>query len=144
MTPTEADLLGKRIINCWRGGPPLAEWVEELTPLELGQAGTTYARLKRQLEHAPSIARFMAEYRTLDTHDASTRPVPCGWCSDGWVETRPHEFRGWVYSGVEPCPHCAEGRARAGSRVWAGAGERRFVSEQEAVRLVASHKENPT
>lgn len=63
MTRDEATELAKRIINCWRGGPPLAEWIEELLPLDNGMASTTFVRLRRTLEHAPSVARFLAEYR---------------------------------------------------------------------------------
>jgi hypothetical protein len=59
----EATDLAKRIINCWRGGPPLTEWIDELKRLDAGMAGTAYIRLRREHEHAPSIARFLAEYR---------------------------------------------------------------------------------
>lgn len=88
MTPTEADQLAKRIINCWHGGPPITEWREELTPLDHGQAGTALARLKRTSEHAPTIARFLTEYRALSMVDGgSYTKSPCSACSDtGWLE----------------------------------------------------------
>lgn len=85
MRNDEADYLAKRIINMWRGGPPLAEWVEFLTELDAGQAGTVFARLTRTREHAPTIATFLAEYRALDTHDASNRPTPCPDCDHGRI-----------------------------------------------------------
>lgn len=119
MTPAEADALAKRIINSFRGGPPLADWVEELTRLDAGRAGTAYARLRATLDHAPTIARFMVEYNALDTERPGTRP-PCGDCGDtGWIDA---PDRVWpderTSSQVKPCPHCDEGRKRAGSRVW--------------------------
>lgn len=63
MTRDEAEQLAKRIINTWRGGPPLADWVQILEPLEHGYAGTTYVRLRAQDENPPTIARFLATYR---------------------------------------------------------------------------------
>lgn len=141
MTPAEADDLAKRIINCWRGGPPLTEWRDELVQLDAGQAGTTYARLKRDLEHAPSIARFIAEYRALDTHDGGNRPAKCGVCGDsGWIEAQRHQSHGQVYSGWAPCVYCAEGRAREASVTWTKSPPRTFLTDRDADRLLAAMK----
>ncbi len=143
MTHDEADAIAKRIINCWRGGPPLTEWIEELQRLDAGTAGTTYARLKRTSEHAPSIAKFIAEYNALDTHDASTKAAKCGWCDDtGWTETRRHQARAQVYAGWEPCTRCSEGRAREVSETWTKSPPRDFITDAEADRLIAAIKAN--
>ena len=76
MTAQEADDLAKRIINAWRGGPPLNDWREELARLDAGMAGTAFVRLRRTIEDAPSIARFLAEYRAVRGPDIieSARP----------------------------------------------------------------------
>jgi hypothetical protein len=141
MTREEASELAKRIINCWRGGPPLAEWTDELQRLDAGQAGTAYVRLKRELENAPSIARFIAEYRALNTHDGGNVKPKCGWCSDGgWIPTQRHEFKGGVYSGVEPCTHCPTGAGCRESQTWRTTGMRHFVSDAEAERIIAAAK----
>src|SRR5690606_18933814 len=115
MTDTEGDDLAKRIINAFRGGPPLAEWRDVLAKLDAGRAGTAFVRLRGQLDYAPSIARFMAEYRALDTHDASTR-THCDTCGgSGWAPA-PDRQDGTVTRTVEcdqcqptdtaPCPVC--------------------------------------
>ena len=139
MTPAEADELGKRIINNWRGGPPLAEWREELAELDAGKAGTAYVRLRRTLEHAPSIARFIAEYKSLDTDDASTKDK-CGWCANGWTETQRHLAHGHPYYGWQPCNRCNEGRANETSEAWTKSPIRQFISDAEADRLIAALK----
>lgn len=122
MTETEATELAKRIINTWRGGPNLQDWTEELTTLNQGQAGTTYHRLRRTLEHAPSVARFLAEYRTLDTTDASTRP-DCSHCDrTGWTPTD-DLILDWMhnrprrYTQVQPCT-CPAGDQAQRSNTW--------------------------
>jgi hypothetical protein len=110
MTPDEADHLGKRIINSFRGGPPLTDWREVLEPLDAGKAGTAYMRL-RSATDAPSVKQFMDEYRKLDTTPTTTTG-PCTRCDDTRFVPGPdivhnagtdHERR---YSTVEPCRHC--------------------------------------
>jgi hypothetical protein len=137
MTPTEADELGKRIINAWKSGPPLTEWREELQALDTGQAGTAFVRLKRTLEHAPTIARFLAEYRSLETHDASNPEMMCGWCSNsGWVASESHyEHKGHAYTAAMPCANCSHGRVAAESQTWQKARDRRPITETEVARL---------
>lgn len=142
MNRDTADVLAKRIINCWRGGPPLVEWIDELERLDEGPAGTTFVRLRRSIEHAPSIARFMAEYNSLHTDDASTRGPVCGWCDNtGWTQTRPHQAHGVAYSGVEPCDRCDEGRARRNSDAWTKSAPRDFISDAEATRLETAEQQ---
>lgn len=125
MTPDEADQLAKRIINTWHGGPPLAEWRDTLTELDAGTAGTTYVRLRAELDHAPSIARYLSEYRTL--HTPANDPIRhhCHHChGTGWltcVDDRRHGYwcrhRGTPPEtegdcgchAVTPCPSCPAG-----------------------------------
>jgi hypothetical protein len=137
MTPTEADELGKRIINAFHGGPPLSEWREELLLLDAGQAGTTYARLKRTLEHAPTIARFLTEYRSLQTHDASNPENMCASCANsGWVAAEHHfEHKAHPYTAAEPCTNCGFGRLAAGSQTWQKAATRKPISELRVAEL---------
>lgn len=137
MTAAEADELAKRIINAWHGGPPLAEWREELAPLDAGQAGTAYVRLKRTLEHAPSIARFLAEYRSLTMHDASNPENKCPSCSNsGWVAAEHHfEHRSHPYSAAQPCTYCEFGRIAAGSQTWQKAPALQPISELRVAEL---------
>lgn len=143
MTRDEADALAKRIINCWRGGPPLEEWRAELERLDAGTAGTTYARLKRSLEHAPSIARFLSEYKTIDTDDASTRER-CGECGgSGWVAGQSSFVKsGHVYSHALPCLSCPAGAAAGASRLFRDAPEYDLISNEEADRLLAALRES--
>ena len=130
MTPDAADFLAKRIINTWRGGPPITEWREQLTQLDEGQAGTAFARLRGQLDNAPSIARFMSEYRSLHTASADDK---CGDCANsGWVpielpngDTAWYEHNGQQYTGAKPC-RCRHGQTAAASKTWTEATRRRI------------------
>lgn len=119
MTPTDADTLAKRIINTWRGGPPLRDWTEVLTPLDAGRAGTAYARLRARNDHPPSIAQYIAEYNQLDTARPGEHD-PCGDCnSTGWIDAPDRHWpEGRTSTQMKPCPYCDEGRARAASRIW--------------------------
>lgn len=144
MTSDQADQLAKRIINCWRGGPPLAEWRDLLATLDEGAAGTAFVRLRNELDNAPSIARFRQECNALRTHDTPTRigEPDCGWCDDtGWTETAVHTDGHHAYSGVKPCSHCSEGSQRAASQTWTGSRPRHFVGEAEAARLLAAERQ---
>jgi hypothetical protein len=113
MNEHDADAIAKRIINTWHSGPRLTEWVEVLAGLDAGTAGTAYIRCRNELEHAPSIAKFIAVYRSL--HTATTHPVDrptCGACDGtGFVDapnlTTPD---GRSYTQVDRCPHCTNGR----------------------------------
>lgn len=111
MTPDEADALGKRIINNWRGGPPLVEWIDALVPLHAGQAGTTFIRLRDELEHAPSIAKFRQTYRGIHTRETDERCEACG--GNGTVTGPTFDRNGHTYTSAIPCPSCEAGRAAA-------------------------------
>lgn len=103
VTPTEADTLAKRIINTWRGGPPLTEWIDVLGPLEAGRAGTAFVRLRGDSENPPSIARFRQVYASLHTASSDAKCASCG--GDGWVTATPVERWGVEYRTARPC-HC--------------------------------------
>ena len=122
MTTDEANDLAKRIINTWRSGPPLDVWREELARLDAGTAGTAYAKLRRTIEHAPSIARFLAEYNSLSTDRPDDRP-PCLLCDNsGWIQATdlvmPDERR---YTTVRPC-QCHHGQEAERSSAWTKRG----------------------
>lgn len=115
MTPEAADGLARRIINCWRGGPPLAEWVQALLPLDEGTAGTAFIRLQRTLEHAPTIAKFIATCNSLHTatNDPYRSEPKCPRCDDNgsigvWLTT--HPVKGtrlqYPYRFAFCCPNC--------------------------------------
>jgi hypothetical protein len=139
MSPEAADALAKRIINLWRGGPPLTEWRELLTTLDEGRAGTALVRLRNELTDPPSIARFRSEYKSIhgDPPHRGIGEHDCHWCQDtGWTETAPLEAHGGhVYTGWKPCTRCDEGRTRETSETWTKSPVRRFVSDDEAQRL---------
>ncbi len=93
MTRQDATDLATLIVQTWRGGPQATVWEDELGNLHTNQARTTYEKLRRTLEHAPSIARFLAEYRAL-TQTPDERPG-CGHCNhSGWIEIVDHRRHG--------------------------------------------------
>lgn len=117
MEYSEAMALLVRIENQWH--TPrwtqvlLDDWREELEKLEAGPAGTAYARLRAKMEHRPNIAQYLAEYRQVRPHDASTRR-DCPRCDNtGWQPVigpdgelaRTHALTGLPdgYSAVTPC-----------------------------------------
>jgi len=123
----QARELAARIHSTWAGGPTAEVWVEELLPLDEGTAGTTLVRLRRELERAPSVAKFLDRYRGLSTRSATAR-VECVMCDgEGWVTSSESPVRSMVrdddgnlvaaegekfehrYSYVTPCT-CEAGR----------------------------------
>lgn len=123
MTPHAAETLAVKISQTWPRSAPVDVWVEDLADLDEGAAGTTFIRLRRELQHPPSIAQFRTAVRALDTTDASTRPAPCSRCDDtGWIDApdriqhagTDHERRS---TQVQPC-NCTEGSRRRASTVW--------------------------
>jgi hypothetical protein len=135
MTPTEATELAKRIINCWTGGPPLREWIDALTPLHPGRAGTAYIRLRNTQTHAPTIARYIAEYRTLQTDDPSTRTPTCPTCTGtGWTEAGWFAAHGHPYTASRPCL-CPDGQRATASAIWQNAPTVTLITENEAEHL---------
>lgn len=110
-------------------------WMNTLTELEPGPAGTAYARLQTQPK-MPTPAEFRAEVSKLDTRDRSTgyQCTTCGYDSNGrWTNTglitctdHPDHPDHWPgRPGTIPpanndgtcncnvvtwCPHCPEGR----------------------------------
>lgn len=119
MTPAEAEALAVKICQTWPKSPPVDVWVEDLLDLDVGAAGTGFVRLRREAEHAPSIARFRATVKSLRTTDGGTPRGPkCEACSNsGWVETDPLTIDDHTYSQVRPCT-CPEGKLREQSTIW--------------------------
>jgi hypothetical protein len=108
MTPAEADALAKRIINTWRGGPPLREWIDTLQPLDAGTAGTAYIRLRGTSDQAPTIARYTAVYASLHTKPPNDTTHTCERCTDGWITTD-YTNNNRPYRGVILCT-CTTGQ----------------------------------
>jgi hypothetical protein len=107
MNPEEAKRLAIRIVNSWHGGPNVDEWASELAEMDAGTAGTTFIRLRRELNHVPSVAHFWHAYRQLVT--PANEPLPCDECDDsGWISahTDAHDY-------ATPCPICERGRQAA-------------------------------
>jgi hypothetical protein len=112
MLPFEAEELAKRISQTWRTGASKQIWEEALLDLDAGTAGTAYQRLRRESEHAPSIASFIAFSRSLHTESNETPVVP--WCeqcdSTGWVALADLTVNEENYSQVAPCTYCGTGK----------------------------------
>lgn len=138
MTEQEADTIAKRIINCWRGGPSLTDWKETLQPLNHGQAGTTYARLRNEREHAPTIKAFRDTYNALDTNDTSEHQCPD--CADtGWIDAYyRYAHNGIPYTAATPCGRCTNGQTAASSKLWTQAPQRQPLTDTEAIRLTTA------
>jgi hypothetical protein len=113
VTPTEARQLAVKLKETWHGGPSVDVWVEELEPLHAGTAGTTLVRLRREEDRAPSIAKFLALYRSLHTQE--TEKPYCPVCdSTGWIEgpdliKGDPDNGGARYTQVIPCIACEYG-----------------------------------
>lgn len=109
MNRDEAQRLAIRIVNTWPSRLDASEWTIELIEMDAGTAGTAFARLRRQLDHAPSIAAFWRTYRELAT--PANQPTPCHDCDDsGWI-TSHEDGHGCRYA--KPCPLCQHGRRAA-------------------------------
>lgn len=95
------------------------EWTDALETLDEGAAGTTFVRFRNAGKPSVTIPEFIAACRALNTVDAGNRAAPCGDCDGtGWVEAPDRIWENDRHSTqVKPC-RCAEGRQRAGSRVW--------------------------
>lgn len=103
MNPAEAEMLSTKMLVTWSNMRiPPAVWEEVFTELDYGTAGTTWARLARSNQHPPTVAEFVATYRSLPT--AHNQPIPesCHHCGgDGFItctevvngETYPNTFK---------------------------------------------------
>lgn len=77
MNQAETAHLVERIVQTWPNGPKGRIWTEALSELpDPGRAGTAYVRLRNECEHPPTIARFLAVYRSLDTYTGWGRQLP--------------------------------------------------------------------
>lgn len=114
MTPEEATDLATRMAQTWRNGVPAREWESELAELDAGRAGTVFARLRRESDNAPTIAGFLAKYRSLGPMpNTGERYADCDECGNhGWRTLWATDGDGREYSpGVEPC-RCRWGQER--------------------------------
>lgn len=84
MNRDEASNLATRISQTWPRGLNTSVWEDEMQHLDAGRAGTAIERLRRTEQHPPSIARFWAEYRAVNTTDGSNRPqiADCDECQN--------------------------------------------------------------
>lgn len=103
MDRTDALGLVNKIEQTWPGKWPGARidvWIDFLTPLEMGPAGTTWAKLRGSHPHAPTPAEFQQVYNSLHTRDAADRPRKCVDCgyedangmvhNTGWITCTSH------------------------------------------------------
>lgn len=77
MNRQEATELATKFSQTWPRGPVTQVWEEELAECDAGRAGTAFAKMRRELEHAPSVAKFFSFYRAL--HVAGDEPA-CSQC----------------------------------------------------------------
>lgn len=107
MTPAEAAVLADKLKSSWPSSKITPEvWAEELLPLDAGRVGTAIVRLRRELEHPPSIVRFLQEYRALRTVGRPRDPFSheCDVCEDvGWVDAGHVQDDQFTRAGVKPC-----------------------------------------
>lgn len=80
MNTPDADDLATLITKTWRGGPSTDVWAEELGTLYTAQARAAYTQLRRSEQHAPSVATFLAAYRSLGTTRTEDPQRPCTTC----------------------------------------------------------------
>jgi hypothetical protein len=114
MNREDARSLATRLSQGWPKGLTASAWEDAITDLDAGQAGTAFVRLQQTINDptGPTVAAFLAYYRTLDTR----RPehvASCDTCdSTGWKPViEPHPDGTERHTGVTPC-HCPHGRRR--------------------------------
>lgn len=122
MNADDRDNLVRKLRMVWpEGGPSNMAWADVFDGLEAGTAGTALLRLRNEHDKCPTIARFVGQYRELQTR--ARNPIPgdesecrIGRCDgSGWLPAKftvpgrggritddgeivPHE-----YTGVYPC-----------------------------------------
>lgn len=124
MTTDEAVALAIKFKKAWPTGPHQDTWIEELSGCYLGQAEQAYRLMVREDER-PSIGKFFAIYRGLETERDEDRIPPCGECgSTGWVSViEKHKSHDYLMS--KPC-RCTRGRDLQGTH-------RKIVADNEAL-----------
>lgn len=102
----------ERAARTWRLAGSVVDWSEELVQLDIARVNTALVKLRRQVDGTLTIARFFAEYRSLQTEDASTTEQEvCGRCDGtGWVDA-PGRVNpdGRVSTAVAACSYCDNG-----------------------------------
>src|SRR5690349_7553088 len=96
MLAVEAEIIVQKIYAHWDLRPTEGKhdyWIDTLTRMDYGTAGTTFARLQKH-HHAPSPADFLAEYQSLHTAPFQERCEHCA--STGLVTdtNHPHHWPG--------------------------------------------------
>lgn len=101
MKDETAEKLALQIAQTWSKTAAPDIWAEELRPLNHAQAEEAYRRLRREVQHSPSIAEFMARYRSL-TGTAGNDTPKCPACDDtGWITDTHHPHHGGHWEGRE-------------------------------------------
>lgn len=124
MTKDQANELALKFKRAWPNGPHPEAWADELEECHFGQAEQAYRVMVRE-EERPSIGRFFAVYRGLETDRDEDRLPNCSECgSTGWVSVI-EKHKGHDYLMSKPC-HCTRGRDRQGTH-------RKIVADNEAL-----------
>lgn len=116
----------ERIIRHW--GARLSQgqhdhWMDTLEALDPGIAGTTYVRLQKKSDRCPSPAEFLAEYRTLQTYDASKpRPAHCEACGGTGLVTDTDHPAHWT-GPADTLPEWPDGECACNVVTWCRACE---------------------
>lgn len=111
MTEHEARSLYVRLANSFPGehrGVAAETWIEVLTDLDAGIAGTTILRLRDELERPPSIAQFKRRYYALRAPLLDTIHHTCHMCGQtGWRTITGPDGDPILPATVRPCtcPH---------------------------------------
>ena len=144
----QARELAARIMGTWAGGPTAEVWTDALAKLEYGTANTAYVRLRRELERAPSIHRFLERYRSLHTAETDPIRVDCPHCEgSGWVDRIEHGpgcprrkgAQSCACNAVVPCS-CEAGREYDDTYTAIGKANR-WAEAKRAAKAVAVQRE---
>lgn len=109
MNSADADHLAQRIGQTWRGGPTAAAWADVLTELDAPRAEAAFRRLRTEAENTPSVARFLATYRSLTTDRPDPTAPHCGRCASTGMVTV------WEQHGDQTVTACAPCTCEAGT-----------------------------
>lgn len=118
MTRDDADQLAGLITRTWRNGPAADVWAGILAEFNYKQADAAVRKLQREAEQSPSIARFIATYKSLSQHDGPDGPNGCHYCDGyGWISTT-FERHGHEYSASAACTNCLAGKDAQRTVTW--------------------------
>lgn len=112
MTPDQAAALAQTLTQSWPGrGVASDVWRGRLETLDYDAARTTVVRLIDTCEQPPSVAQFIAAYRSVVTPARLRYQEPCSICDGtGWEQiTVQRPNYPMPTTGVVPC-RCTNGR----------------------------------